>query len=81
MKHTWLNASGPQARRFNAEDTEETRRSQRRPELRVLCASSANSAFKLEDACGVSDLFDYTIPLPQLPDWVPAFAGMSGLLG
>jgi hypothetical protein len=38
---------------LNAEIAEKTRRSQRRPELRVLCAFSAISAFNLKDACGV----------------------------
>jgi hypothetical protein len=38
---------------LNAEVAEKKLRSRRRPELRVLCASSAISAFNLKDACGV----------------------------
>jgi hypothetical protein len=48
--------AGAAGKRLNAEDAEWTRRSQRRPDLRVLCAPSANSAFQLENACGVSTL-------------------------
>jgi hypothetical protein len=49
----WPALSAPQARRLNAEIAEETRSSQRGPELRVIRAFSAISAFKLKDACGV----------------------------